>query len=119
VNPQGPAHSSILSPDSRTSPAEGEALGQRAPSGHWVPPGKEGKGRSPWRGSSLRLGARGAGPGPWWPSVGSGAPGVRAAGHAVGAGGAADSGRCRRCAAACSVGSRRTEPPEPELPTCY
>lgn len=57
-------------------------------------PRAEGKGRSPRRGSYRWLGAPRAGPGPRRLSARLRAPGARAAGHAVGAGGA---GRVRPC----------------------
>lgn len=57
-------------------------------------PGSEGWGRSPRRGSSRRLGAPRVGRGPRRLSERLRAPGARAAGHAVGAGGAERVLRC-------------------------
>lgn len=84
-------------------------------------PGARGKGRSPRRGSYRRLAAPRAGPGLRRPSARLRAPGARAGGHAVGAGGAEGVLRCgpgrRRRRLQCRLGEDWAA--EPELPTCY
>lgn len=90
-----PRGASIPLPASQKFSSRGVGLSGRGPSGRQIPfPGSEGWRRSPRRGSSRRLGAPRVGRGPRRFSERLRAPGARAAGHAVGAGGAE---RVRRC----------------------